>query len=63
MACSMPGMSGLNGHPPTAMRMFLAVSVDVSPVAVVCTWMELGPVSEPRASMTSTPAFLRTKFW
>ncbi len=63
MACSMPGMSGLNGHPPTAMRMFLAVSEDVSPVAVVCTSMELGPVSEPRASMTSTPAFLSTKFW
>lgn len=63
MACSIPGMSGLNGHPPTAMRIFLAVSVDDSPVAVVWTWMELGPVSVPRASMTSTPAFFSTKFW
>lgn len=62
MVCSIPGMAGLNGHPPTAIKIFLAVNVDISPVSVVWTSMELGPVSVPRASMTSTPAFLSTKF-
>ena len=43
--------------------MFLAVTVDVSPVAVVCTLTEFGLASDPVASMTSTPAFFSTKFW
>lgn len=64
MACSIPGTDdGLYGHPPTAIKMFLAVTVDVSPVAVVCTLTEFGPASDPVASMTSTPAFFSTKFW
>ena len=63
MACSIPGICGLNGHPPTAIKMFLAVTVVVSPVAVVWIATELGPAKDPVASMTSTPAFLSTKFW
>lgn len=62
MACSMPGILGLNGQPPTAIKIFLAVSSEVLPVDVSCTEMEFGPVREPVASITSTPAFLSTKF-
>jgi hypothetical protein len=61
MACSIPGILGLKGHPPTAIRMCFAVSSDVLPVLVSWIVTEFGPDNFPVASMTCTPAFLRTK--